>query len=112
MKEASSTRDQKMRTLVLKTKKAATSVNKSSLKWVINNSHSNNYGGAAMAKYNIGVDYHKKFSYLVVKDKEGRVLRNGQIQNTYAHVSNFLEPFMILLTLQSELLLMDRPQIT
>ena len=82
-----------MRTLVLKTKKAATSVNKSSLKWVINNSHSNNYGGAAMAKYNIGVDYHKKFSYLVVKDKEGRVLRNGQIQNTYAHVSNFLEPF-------------------
>ena len=27
-----------------------------------------NAGGAFMAKYNIGVDYHKKFSYLVVKE--------------------------------------------
>ena len=33
-----------------------------------------NAGGAFMAKYNIGVDYHKKFSYLVVKEEKGRVL--------------------------------------
>ncbi|MCB0415913.1 MAG: IS110 family transposase [Bdellovibrionales bacterium] len=77
----------------MKRKKAATSVNKSSLKWLVTNSHSNNYGGAAMAKYNIGVDYHKKFSYMVVKDYSGKVLRHGQIQNTFDHVNNFLKPF-------------------
>ena len=78
---------------LMKRKKAATSVNKSSLKWLVTNSHSNNYGGAAMAKYNIGVDYHKKFSYMVVKDYSGKVLRHGQIQNTFDHVNNFLKPF-------------------
>jgi transposase len=53
----------------------------------------NHYGGAAMAQYNIGVDYHKKFSYFVVKDQSGKVLRNGQVQNTFEHVSRFLQPF-------------------
>ncbi len=79
-------------TQLLEIKKAASSVTKSSIQWNLN-SHSINYGGAAMAKYNIGVDYHKKFSYLVVKDKEGGVLRSGQIQNSKQSVENFLRPF-------------------
>ena len=45
----------------------------------LNNIHfiNENAGSAFMAKYNIGVDYHKKFSYLVVKDEKGKVLRSG-----------------------------------
>ncbi len=74
-------------------KKAATSLNKSSLKWSLNNDHFNNYGGAAMAKYNIGVDYHKKFSYMVVKDHTGKVLRSGQVNNSQSNVESFLRPF-------------------
>jgi transposase len=74
-------------------KKAASSVKKGSVEWIFN-SHSNNHGGgAAMAKYNIGVDYHKKFSYLVVKDKAGQVLRSGQVNNSKASVEKFLGPF-------------------
>lgn len=46
-----------------------------------------------MAKYNIGVDYHKRFTYFVVKDSRGKVLRNGQVTNTKANVANFLNPF-------------------
>jgi transposase len=46
-----------------------------------------------MAKYNIGVDYHKKFSYLVVKDEMGKVLRSGQVMNKKADVNKFLKPF-------------------
>jgi len=52
-----------------------------------------NAGGAFMAKYNIGVDYHKKFSYLVVKEEKGRVLRSGQITNSKKAVADFLKPF-------------------
>lgn len=52
-----------------------------------------NVGGAFMAKYNIGVDYHKKFSYFVVKDEKGKVLKNGQVINEKALVKNFLAPF-------------------
>lgn len=57
--------------------------------------HSNNQftGGALVAKYNIGVDYHKKFSYLVVKEEKGRVLRSGQVGNSKKAVTDFLEPF-------------------
>lgn len=77
----------------LEIKKAATSVNESSILWLLNNSHNNNYGGAAMAKYNIGVDYHKKFSYMVVKDQQGQVLRSGQIANSKSSVESFLKPF-------------------
>jgi transposase len=78
---------------MLENKKAATSMNKSALTWLRLNSQINHYGGAAMAKYNIGVDYHKKFSYMVVKDKSGTVLRSGQINNTQANVQSFLKPF-------------------
>lgn len=46
-----------------------------------------------MAKYSIGVDYHKKFSYLVVKDEKGKVLRSGQVNNFKANVASFLGPF-------------------
>lgn len=52
-----------------------------------------NAGGAFMAKYNIGVDYHKKFSYMVVKDEKGKVLRSGQVNNAKASVASFLGPF-------------------
>lgn len=52
-----------------------------------------NAGGAFMAKYNIGVDYHKKFSYFVVKDEKGKVLKNGQVINEKALVKSFLAPF-------------------
>ena len=77
----------------MENKKAASSVKKGSVEWGLNNNHSNNHGGAAMAKYNIGVDYHKKFSYLVVKDKAGQVLRSGQVNNSKASVEKFLGPF-------------------
>lgn len=50
-------------------------------------------GGAYMANYNIGVDYHKKFTYMVVKDQKGKVLKNGQVLNTKNHVETFLKPF-------------------
>lgn len=46
-----------------------------------------------MAKHNIGIDYHKKFSYVVVKDEKGKVLRSGQIMNTKQDVKKFLAPF-------------------
>lgn len=50
-------------------------------------------GGTFMAKYNIGVDYHKRFTYFVVKDEKGKVLKNGQVINEKANVEKFLEPF-------------------
>jgi transposase len=49
--------------------------------------------GAFMYKYHIGVDYHKKYSYIVVKDTQGQVLRSGQVINTKQSVKNFLGPF-------------------
>ena len=52
-----------------------------------------NAGGAFMAKYNIGVDYHKKFSYLVVKNESGKILRSGQVNNFKANGSSWLGPF-------------------
>ena len=30
----------------------------------------------------IGVDYHKKYSYVVVKDKDGKVERRGKVNNS------------------------------
>ena len=70
-----------MRSIAIK-KEAASSFKENALLYFVRNKNSNYYkGAAAMAKYNIGVDYHKKFSYLVVKNKEGQVLREGQIQN-------------------------------
>lgn len=73
-------------------KKAASSIKLEGVRMSLGN-HFNPYGGAAMAKYNIGVDYHKKFSYLVVKDKSGEVLRSGQVQNTQSSVVKFLAPY-------------------
>ena len=82
-------------TKVLKRKKLHPPVKKSSLKWECKNNHINNYnkGGVAMAKYNIGVDYHKKFSYIVVQDEKGDVLREGKVLNTRRNVALFLDPF-------------------
>jgi transposase len=53
----------------------------------------NRAGGAYMAKYNIGVDYHKRFTYFVVKSSKGVVLKNGQVINKKDHVQKFLEGF-------------------
>ena len=50
-------------------------------------------GGAYMSEYNIGVDYHKKFTYFVVKDSKGKVLKNGQLPNEKDRVADFLSPF-------------------
>ena len=38
----------------------------------------------------IGVDYHKKYSYLVVKDKEGKVERRGTVNNSKDDFQGFL----------------------
>ena len=46
-----------------------------------------------MAKYHVGVDYHKKFSYIVVKDDAGKSVRSGQVLNQRKSVEDFLEPF-------------------
>lgn len=42
----------------------------------------------------IGVDYHKKYSYLVVKDKDGHVEGRGTVNNTKQEVQQFLKPFL------------------
>jgi len=44
-------------------------------------------------KYHIGVDYHKKYSYMVVKDDKGTVLRHGQVMNTEKDIGKFVKPF-------------------
>jgi transposase len=41
----------------------------------------------------IGVDYHKKYSYLVVKDKEGKVERRGTVNNSREEFLEFLQPY-------------------
>jgi transposase len=41
----------------------------------------------------IGVDYHKKYSYIVVKDKEEKVKRRGTVNNSWSEFQNFLEPY-------------------
>lgn len=41
----------------------------------------------------IGVDYHKRYSYLVVKDWEGKVERRGKVSNTKEEFRNFLEGY-------------------
>jgi transposase len=54
----------------------------------------NSWRGAFMSyKYHIGVDYHKKYSYLVVKDDQGKVLRSGQVPNQKKTLAKFVEPF-------------------
>ena len=41
----------------------------------------------------IGVDYHKKYSYVVVKDKEGKVERRGVVNNTREEFQQLLKPY-------------------
>ena len=41
----------------------------------------------------VGVDYHKKYSYIVVKDREGKVERRGTVNNNREDLHNFLEPY-------------------
>ena len=41
----------------------------------------------------IGVDYHKKYSYVVVKDKEGKVERRGPVNNTKEEFRQLLQPY-------------------
>jgi transposase len=41
----------------------------------------------------IGVDYHKKYSYVVVKDKEGKVERRGMVNNTREEFQQLLKPY-------------------
>lgn len=39
----------------------------------------------------IGVDHHKKFSYLTVMDEEGRIIKEGKIENKREVIKGFLE---------------------
>jgi len=41
--------------------------------------------------YYIGVDYHKKYSYIVVKDEQGRREQKGMVDNTRQEFQKFLE---------------------
>jgi hypothetical protein len=41
----------------------------------------------------VGVDYHKKYSYMVVKNEDGYVKRGGTVNNTKEEVQQFLEPY-------------------
>ena len=41
----------------------------------------------------VGVDYHKKYSYMVVKNEDGRVEGRGTVNNTKEEVQHFLEPY-------------------
>jgi transposase len=41
----------------------------------------------------IGVDYHKKYSYIVVKDEEGNPERRGTVANSREEIQHFLEPY-------------------
>lgn len=41
----------------------------------------------------IGVDYHKRYSYIVVKDRDGNVERRGTVNNSREELWQFLEPY-------------------
>ena len=41
----------------------------------------------------VGVDYHKKYSYMVVKNEDGCVEGRGTVNNTKEEVQQFLEPY-------------------
>ena len=43
--------------------------------------------------YYAGVDYHKKYSYIVVKDEQGRMVHKGMVDNTREQFQRFLEPY-------------------
>jgi transposase len=41
----------------------------------------------------IGVDYHKKYSYVVVKDEQGKREGKGMVNNTKEELQEFLKPY-------------------
>jgi transposase len=41
----------------------------------------------------IGVDYHKRYSYLVVKDDQGQVKQRGLVSNDKEELGEFLRPY-------------------
>jgi transposase len=41
----------------------------------------------------IGVDYHKKYSYIVVKNEDGHVEGRGVVNNTKDEIQQFVEPY-------------------
>jgi len=41
----------------------------------------------------VGVDYHKRYSHMVVQDQHGKLLRSGQVMNSMDCVKKFLAPF-------------------
>ena len=42
----------------------------------------------------IGVDYHKRYSYIVVKDGEGRVERRGAVSNSREELQHFIKAYL------------------
>lgn len=45
--------------------------------------------------YYIGADYHKKYSYVVLKDREGKVERAGEVNNTIEKFRQLLKPLQL-----------------
>ena len=43
--------------------------------------------------YHIGVDYHKRYSHLVVQNNKGEILKSGQVANDFSSVGRFLSGF-------------------
>jgi transposase len=41
----------------------------------------------------IGVDYHKRYSYIVVKNEDGEVEERGSVSNTKEEIRQFLQPY-------------------
>jgi transposase len=41
----------------------------------------------------IGVDYHKKYSYIVVEDEERNPEQRGTVANSREYIQHFLEPY-------------------
>lgn len=42
----------------------------------------------------VGVDYHKRYSYLVVKNEDGGVEGRGTVNNTREEIQQFLKPYL------------------
>jgi hypothetical protein len=38
----------------------------------------------------VGVDHHKKFSYLTIKDEQGRIVKQGRVNNDQGSLRRFL----------------------
>lgn len=43
--------------------------------------------------YYAGVDYHKKYSYIVIKDEQGKRVHKGMVDNTREEFHKFLQPY-------------------